>query len=48
MLCYVDDFIPMCLKPKKDIDALDMIYQSKGGFVPPGPYLGANVEKVKI
>ena len=48
MLCYVDEFIYMSLKPKKYIYALNMIYQLKGGFVPPGPYLGANVERVKL
>ena len=45
---YVDYLLHIGFKPKEDIDALNMIYQLKEGFVPPDLYLGQNVEKVQL
>ena len=47
-LCYVDDLLQICFKPKEDMDALNMIYRLKEGFGPPDRYLGANVEKLQL
>ena len=48
MLCYVDDLLRIGFKPKKDMDALNVIYQLKEGFGPPHRYLGANIWKVQL
>ena len=46
MLCCVDDLLHIGFKPKEYMDALNMIYWLREGFVPPDRYLGENVEKV--
>ena len=48
MICYVDDLIYIGFKPKKYMDALNMIYRLNEGFGPPDRYLGSNVEKVQM
>ena len=48
MLCYVDYLLHIDFNPKKDMDALNMIYRLKEVFGPPGRYLGANVDKVQL
>ena len=48
MLCYVDDLIHIGFKPKKDMDALNMIYCLKEGFGTPEQYLGEIFEKVQL
>ena len=46
MIYYVDDLPHIGLKPKEDMDELNMIYRLKEGFGPLELYLGANVESV--
>ena len=48
MLCYVDDLLHICFKPKEDMDALNMIYRLKEGFGSPDQYLGSNVEELHL
>ena len=48
MICYVDDLLHICFKPKEDMGALNMIYWLKEGFGPPEQYLGVNVEKAQL
>ena len=48
MLCYVDELIHICFKPKEDMGALNIIYLLKEVFVPPDAYLGENVEKLQL
>ena len=48
MLCYVDDFLHIGFKPKEDMDALNMIYRLKEGFLSAEKYLGENVENVQL
>ena len=48
MLFYVDDLLHIGFKPKEYMDALNMVYRLKEGFVPPDRYLGANVEAIQF
>ena len=43
MLCYVDNLLQICFKPKEDMDELNVIYWLKEGFGPPDRYLGTNI-----
>ena len=48
MLCYVDELLHICFKPKEDMDTLNMIYRLREGFGSSDRYLGANVEKAQL
>ena len=48
IFCYFYDLIHIGFKPKKDMDALNMIHRLNEGFGLPDQYLGANIEKVQL
>ena len=47
MLVYVDDVLHLENNAHEDILKLSQVYLLEEVFVPPGIYIGANVDKVK-